>query len=116
MPASIGVAVASAVGSFLFSVGVPLVLVNAAVFAAPFLVSAAVSVGLSLAANLIFRPGAATPASVKPSDGQQAIRQPVPARWKSPGRVRLAGPVWWWAAAKHTIFGNNTSDFYIGLY
>lgn len=90
-------AIAGAVGLALFNLGVPLAIVNAAVFAAPFLASAAVSVGLSLAAGALVRLGAspAQQASVKPSDGQQQIKQAIPPRWKSFGTVRLTGPVFW---------------------
>lgn len=90
MPQAIGAAVAAA----LFTAGTTAFAVTSAVVA--FAVSTAISVGLSLAAAMIFRPGQSQQ-SVKPSDGQQTIRQPVPPRWKSYGTVRLAGPVWWYA-------------------
>lgn len=90
-------AIAGAIGLALFNLGIPLAIVNAAVFAAPFLASAAVSVGLSLAAGALVRLGASPTqqASVKPSDGQQVIKQAIPPRWKSFGTVRLTGPVFW---------------------
>lgn len=86
-----------AVAELLFAIGAPLGLVNAVVFAAPFLGSAALSIGLSLATSVLLRLGSqpAQPTSVKPSDGQQQIKQAVPPRWKSYGTVRLTGPVAW---------------------
>lgn len=80
----------------LFALGAPLGVVN--FFAIGFgatLVSAAVSIGISVAASFLFRPGGSAAPSLKPSDGQFTIRQPVPPRWRSYGRVRVSGPAWW---------------------
>lgn len=113
MPGAI-LGAAAFVGEVLFDVGAPIFLVNAAIAATPFLINTGLSLGLSLAANALLRPqGAAAQASVKPSAGQQAIRQAVPPRWKSYGTVRLAGPVWWFDANLHSA--STTSDLYIGI-
>lgn len=89
MPQAIGLAI----GGFLFNIGAPLALVN--FFAIGGGGSLLVGLGLSLAAGALQqRPGGGS-AAIKPSDGQQEIRQAVPPRIKSYGRVRITGAVWW---------------------
>ena len=86
MPQALGLAIAG----FLFSLGAPLVLVN---FFAVGIGGTLAFTALSIGGQMLL--GGAQ-GGVKPSDGQQTVTQPVPARWKSYGRVRIAGPAWWY--------------------
>lgn len=104
MPQAIGLAV----GSFLFSIGAPLALVN--YFAIGGGGALLFGLGVSTAAGGLLGSGQQSrAASIKPSDGQQTIRQAVPDRWKHYGRVRVAGPAFWFDADE------TTDTFYLGL-
>ncbi len=102
MPAAIG----SVVGLILFNAGFSLAAVN---FVTLTLVPAALQVGLSLAAGAVFSPRGGSAPTLKPSEGQIAIRQAVPPRMKSYGTVQLAGAINWF----DTDAGVN-DDLYLG--
>jgi len=79
----------------LFTLGAPLAVVNfVAVGFGATLISLGVSAGLSLLSAALLS-GSQKTARLKPSDGQQTIRQAVPPRWKHYGRVRIGGPQFW---------------------
>lgn len=113
MPGAIAAA-AVWVGETLLSLGASAAVAAFAVAATPALINAAISVGLSLGAGLLFRPGQpGQQPTVTPSSGQQLIRQAVPPRWKSFGTVRLSGPCFWFDADVKG-FGP-TSELYVGV-
>lgn len=59
------------------------------------LVKTAIGIGLSLIVNRLFAPASAQAPELKPQDMQSPIRQDVPPRIRSYGRVQLAGVVFW---------------------
>lgn len=71
------------------------------------IINIGLSIGLSLVGNVLMRGKSTTP---KPSDGQQSIKQPVAARSRSYGRVRVSGVIWWMDATAAT-----PSTLYIGV-
>ena len=104
-----------AIAAALFAIGAPLAAVNffAVAIGGSLLLTlgfnVAVGIGLSLAANALFRPTLPTGAVQKPSDGQQTVRQAVPPRWKHYGKVRISGPLFWFESDVPN------KDLYIGL-
>lgn len=94
------------VAMFLFQIGAPMVLATwfATSAIAATLVNVAISVALTLAANALLRGQVNV---LRPSDGQQEIKQPLPPRVTSYGRVRVSGAVWWLDA--------KTTVLYLGL-
>ncbi len=70
------------------------------------LINLAAGIGLSLLSSSLLRPEIPR---TRPSDGQQRIHQSRPPRWKHYGRVRVAGPVWWFET------DDSTGELYIGL-
>lgn len=84
--------IAGSIGLLLFNAGVSLAVVNAVTLTiVPALIN--LGIGLAVSAAAAALQNRRTPI-VKPSDGQQEIRQEVPARRKSYGTVRLSGPIW----------------------
>jgi len=102
-------AIAAAVVTFVTSLGATAAVASFIGAVASFAVTSAISVGLSVGVGLLFGKKSVTAASVKPSDGQQNIRQPVPSRWKSYGKVRVSGPVWWFDV------NSANGQFFLGL-
>lgn len=101
------VLIAGAIGAVLTTIGA----IGAAAFITSSfgvaLVAVGLGVGLTLVGGLLQRGQSPTQ---KPSDGQQAIKQPLAARTRSYGRVRVSGVVWWMAADNAT-----PSTLYYGL-
>lgn len=85
--------IAGAIGLLLFNLGVNLAIVNAVTLV---IIPAAIKIGIGLAASAAVSAltQRRTPA-VRPSDGQQEIRQEVPLRRKTLGTARVSGPIWW---------------------
>lgn len=84
---------ALALGGLLFAIGAPLGIVNfIAIGFGATLVNAAIGVGLNLLAGRLL---AGRSPELKPSDLQSPIRQAVPPRIRSYGRVCIAGAVFW---------------------
>ncbi len=99
----------AAIGAVLFAIGAPLAVVNFVTigFGAT-LISLGLGTGLSLASAALFGPKLGGAPRLKPSDGQQTIRQAVPPRWRHYGRVRVAGAQFWFdteAAQGELFFG-----------
>lgn len=104
-----------AVGALLFTLGAPLAVVNfIAIGVGAHLVWAGLGVGLNLLANKFLSPKQPV---LKPSDVQTPIRQAVPPRIRSYGRVRIAGVVFWRFAdvtSKTLYLGQLLNDGLIG--
>jgi hypothetical protein len=82
---------AGQIGLLLFNAGVSLAVVNAVTLTiVPALIN--LGIGLAVSAAAAALQNRRTPI-IKPSDGQQEIRQEVPPRRKSYGTVRLSGPI-----------------------
>lgn len=100
--------IAGAIGLLLFNIGLNIAIVNAVTLViVPAIIRLGVGLALSAAASALTQ--RRTP-SVKPSNGQQEIRQEVPVRRKCYGRVRVSGPIWW-----SETDTNNPDDAYIGV-
>lgn len=102
------VIIATALGFVLTAIGA----VGAAAFVTSTfgvaLVAIGLGVGLTLLGSNVLQAGQSP--IQKPSDGQQTIKQPLAARTRSYGRVRVSGVVWWMGADTLT-----PSTLYLGI-
>lgn len=89
--------IAGAIGSAFFTAGASLAVVNAVTFGVYAVATVGIGVGLSALANAL-RPDVPRPPTIKPSNGQIVVREPVSPRIKSFGRVRLAGKFFFYDA------------------
>jgi hypothetical protein len=98
MPGAIGAAALSLIG-----------ITAAATSTAALVVGNLIVAGVAIGAQMLI--GRMTqPATPKPSDVQQELRQPMPPRRKSYGRVRVSGAVWWLATD-----AANPRNLYMGI-